>query len=68
MISLVFIVCLQAQPDVCRERQLTFSASELTPRRCVMQAQTRLAEWAQSHPRWTISRWRCGATPRDKTI
>lgn len=60
MIALVFVACLQSDPSVCEERNLLFSERNLTPMACIMQAQTRLAEWSTSHPRWRIGRWSCG--------
>lgn len=68
MITLVFIACLQAQPTVCEERNLVFAEENLTPRRCLMQAQTRLAEWSLTHPRWRIGRWTCGRGLPGKAI
>ena len=68
MIALVFTVCLQADPQVCRERNLLFSDGELTPMACMMQAQAVLADWSQQHPRWQVGRWRCGPVREGKTI
>ena len=60
MIALVFVACLQSSPAVCEERTLTFAEANLTPYRCLMRAQLRLAEWSLTHPQWRISRWGCG--------
>ena len=60
MIALVFIVCLQSDPQTCQERNLLFTDQQLTPMACLMNAQTRLAEWSESHPRWRIAKWKCG--------
>lgn len=68
MIALVFVVCLQQDPQVCQERNLLFSDRRLTPMTCLMQAQVRLAEWSQSHPKWRVGRWRCGRVAEGKTI
>ena len=68
MIALVFVVCLQQDPSVCQERNLLFSAKQLTPMACMMGAQARLAEWSASHPKWRVGRWRCGAVREGKTI
>ncbi len=68
MLALVFVVCLQGDPDVCRERNLLFTADQLTPMTCMMQAQHRLAEWSNNNPRWQIGRWRCGMVRDGKTI
>ncbi len=59
MIMLVFVACLDTTPDTCREHNLLF-AENITPMRCLIEAQTELAKWAQGHPQWRIANWRCG--------
>ena len=68
MIALAFVVCLQTDPQVCQDRNLLFSDQELTPMACLMQAQTRLAEWSNAHPRWRIAKWKCGRIKEGKNI
>lgn len=68
MIALLFVVCLQNEPQICQERNLLFSDQQLTPMMCLMQAQARLAEWSESHPRWRIGKWRCGRIEEGETI
>lgn len=68
MIALVFIVCLQNDPQACQERNLLFADQKLTPMACVMNAQIRLAEWTASHPRWRIAHWKCGRVNDGKII
>lgn len=68
MIALVFVVCLHADPQTCRERNLLFADPELTPMTCLMTAQTRLAEWSANHPQWRIGKWQCGRVQEGKTI
>ena len=58
MIVLAFVACLETVPDSCREFNLVF-AEDMSPRVCTMQAQPMLAEWAATHPKWRIGRWRC---------
>ena len=59
MIALVFVACMQTQPNVCQEQNLLF-AEAMSPMTCLMQAQPRLAEWANTHPGWRVGSWRCG--------
>lgn len=59
MIALVFITCLETSPDICQERSLLFS-EQMTPMRCLMNAQPQLADWAKTHPRWKVASYRCG--------
>lgn len=58
MIDLVFVVCLRFMPDQCEERVLTY-LSNGNPMACLMQAQPELAQWALTHPDYTVSRWSC---------
>lgn len=59
MIVLVLSVCLAADPDRCKDVNLTFSADGLTPYECVMRAQPELAKWIGEHPGWQVKKWRC---------
>lgn len=58
MISLVFVVCLAAQPDACEERSLAY-LEPISPMECLMRAQPELAVWAEEHPVWRVRRWSC---------
>ncbi len=58
LIELTFIVCLKSAPDICQEQSLAY-LPDLGLTACMMQAQPRLAEWLETHPRVTITRWRC---------
>lgn len=58
MISLIFVVCLAAQPQECEERSLVYLEAA-SPTSCMMQAQPELARWAAEHPVWRIRRWSC---------
>lgn len=68
MIALLFVVCLADDPDNCQQKNLLFADHQLTPMACMMQAQTRLAEWSASHPQWRIGKWQCGRVKDGKTI
>lgn len=58
-IQLVIFACVTNQPAECRSWPLTFMEAGLTARRCVMGAQPVMAEWAGSHPNWTIKKFWC---------
>ncbi len=58
MIVLAFTVCLFADPEFCEKKRLTFT-ERMTLFTCVMRAQPQLAKWAELHPKWRITRWRC---------
>ncbi len=57
MIELLFVACLSASPSDCEERSLLYT--DMTPMACMMAAQPELAKWAETHPTWTIGRWKC---------
>lgn len=58
MIELIFIACLVSAPDRCEEKGLQF-VDLPSPMACMMLAQPQLAQWAESHPRWRVAKWRC---------
>ncbi|ARE39116.1 hypothetical protein RGUI_0975 [Rhodovulum sp. P5] len=58
MVQLLFIACTGLSHPSCEERSMIFT--DITPMTCVMGAQPELAKWAEEHPNWTVSRWRCG--------
>ncbi len=60
MIELIISVCMFAQPDVCKDVHLTYSAENMTPFQCLMRGQPEIAQWANGHPKWQVRRWRCG--------
>ncbi|WP_102110327.1 hypothetical protein [Oceaniglobus roseus] len=59
MIEIAFVACLEAQMSTCRKEQLLFSDVPLMV--CMLQAQTQLAQWSESHLGWKITRWTCAA-------
>lgn len=58
MIELAFIVCLSVTPDHCEERRISY-LPETGLMACMMQAQPQLAEWLETHPGLTVTRWSC---------
>jgi hypothetical protein len=61
MIEIAAAVCMISAPERCRDISLTFEAESVNPGMCMMQGQTQLAEWTQSHPNWRIVRFSCRA-------
>lgn len=57
MIELVFLACLSATPGACQEQSLLYT--DVSPMTCVLGAQPELAKWVESHPKYTVARWRC---------
>lgn len=59
MIILAFTVCLSANPAHCEQRELAYSAYDVTILQCVYGSQHQLAKWAADHPKWTVKKHRC---------
>lgn len=58
MIELLVSVCLIAHPARCKDVTLSFDDA-VTPMQCLIGAQPQIAKWANTHPQWTVRRWRC---------
>jgi hypothetical protein len=66
MIQIVMMVCKLAQPDICEEQHIQF-AWQGSLRRCTMEAQVYIAQWASEHPQWEIKNFHCeNPSVRDK--
>lgn len=59
--NLVLLVCLAASPETCREERLLVSYDLADARSCMMGSVPVIAEWAETHPEWQVSRWKCGS-------
>lgn len=59
--DLVLLVCLVSSPQTCREERVVVSYEQTDSRMCMAGAVPVIAEWAEGHPEWQISRWTCGA-------
>lgn len=62
--ELILSVCLLASPATCKEEALPLAGEQ--PRlasQCLVSAPAVIAEWADTHPRWRVMKWRCGDAP-----
>lgn len=67
--ELVLSICLMASPAMCREEAVPVGAeTPATASQCLMEAPIIVAEWSGIHPKWTVTRWRCGVHPKGKNI
>ena len=57
MIELAFLICLAADPAVCRTERVQFVDVSLMT--CMTGAQAHIALWSGNHPGWTVRDWRC---------
>ncbi|MBS7544926.1 hypothetical protein [Ancylobacter oerskovii] len=59
--ELILSICLIASPGVCKEEAVSLNTEQVSlPTQCIMGAQPVIAEWSESHPKWRVTRWRCG--------
>jgi hypothetical protein len=66
-IVLVLTVCAIAQPTLCEDEHLQFTAAS-SPARCAMAAPPYIAQWIGEHPKWTPVRWHCEYPGQNKEI
>jgi len=55
VIKLVLVVCLAANPGVCKEVTPTLDDGIS----CAIQGQIVAQDWLSGHPKWTLRGWRC---------
>ena len=58
--ELVLTICLLAAPSDCHDEHLSVSMEQTTPMQCMIGAQSVIAEWLASRPKWKVTKWRCG--------
>jgi hypothetical protein len=63
--ELILAVCMLSSPADCREERVSISMEPTAPMQCMIGAQPVIAEWAQTHPKWKVERWRCGVAGRE---
>jgi hypothetical protein len=67
--ELILSICLIASPGVCREEAVSLSVEQVSlPTQCMMGAQPVIAEWSESHPKWKVTKWRCGRPTAGRDI
>ena len=57
-VSLVLTVCLLSDPQNCRDEEYTFETHG-SLNACMAEAIPYIAEWAGSHPKLKVTKWRC---------
>lgn len=59
--ELILSICLVASPVTCREEALSMSIEQVAlPMQCMIGAQPLIAQWSETHPKWKVTKWRCG--------
>jgi hypothetical protein len=60
MIELLIAACLSSAATECRDFSLLYDPYEMSLIACTLHGQQHIAQWHQTHPGWTVSRWTCG--------
>jgi hypothetical protein len=55
--TLVIVVCLAAEPNICREERMPLDTGSGVL--CMTQGQQVAAQWLADHPSWVLRGWRC---------
>lgn len=58
LVALIMTVCLHADRGQCQDREFIFE-SRGSLMQCMLGAPPFIADWSQTHPKWTVARWRC---------
>jgi len=64
MLAIIIQACLISSPAICQEHQIPIMSGGNTYR-CAMLAPLRFARWSETHPKWKITRWKCGVMTQD---
>lgn len=64
MLAIILSACMASNPGVCKDYKISLDPS-IDPASCMVNAPPYFAEWAESHPGWTITKWRCRTAAED---
>ena len=61
MTELIFVACTVLQGAGCKIVSLTYDTdgAPVTVYECAMYGQIALSQWAEYHPAWYITKWKC---------
>jgi hypothetical protein len=58
MLTIVISACLVADPKSCKDYTLPVDG-DMDTVQCALIAPPFLANWQETHPQWTVKRWKC---------
>lgn len=64
LVALYLTTCLLNTPAQCDEKEFVFESSTGSLKQCMFAAPPFIAEWVSNHPKWKVTRWRCGKPNR----
>lgn len=63
MLEIVLSICLIAEPSECRDEHVPIFEQASPVYICTKGAVQVIVDWADTHPRWKVVRWRCHTAP-----
>ncbi len=66
MLTIVISACLIADPKSCKDYTLPVDG-DMDTVQCALIAPPFLANWQETHPQWTVKRWKCQPTTMNDT-
>jgi hypothetical protein len=67
MIALILTVCAVSNATDCRDETFYFESNGSVVG-CMFEAQPWIAEWASTHPKWTVKAWKCDAPSSEQKL
>lgn len=64
LVDLIVVACTVAQPASCRDYHIVFDWGG-SLRSCALEAEPRLEQWNEAHPKLKIHRWHCAWPARE---
>lgn len=58
MLQMILVACQLANPSACKETTLS-GPEGVTTFQCMVGAQSEIAKWANEHPGWKVTGWKC---------
>lgn len=65
MFYLIISACALANPYQCHDVKLAFVEGNQSPGSCLFNGQLEIIKWKESHPNFTISKWKCTNKPEE---
>ena len=65
-VTLILVVCLLSQPDVCREERGQMVEGDITG--CAVLGQQIAAQWTEDHPKYRVIGFKCQVGKKGQPI
>lgn len=64
MIAIILSACMVSNPTVCRDYKIQLDM-DVELDKCALFAPPYFVPWAEEHPGWKITKWRCASASSD---